>query len=57
MKIQYNDGPEKIAVGGIEFFSGQPKDLPDELAEKILAKKVITFKKVEPEQRENRKKI
>jgi hypothetical protein len=46
MKIAYEVGPEKIAVGGIEFFSGIPKEVPDEAAERILAKKIIIFKKI-----------
>lgn len=49
MKIVYEVGPEKIEVGGIEFFLNQPKEVEDELAEKILAKKTIIFRKIETE--------
>ena len=47
MKIVYEVGPEKIAVGGIEFFLNVPKEIDDEMAEKILAKKTIIFKKID----------
>jgi hypothetical protein len=47
MKIVYEVGPEKIAVGGIEFFLNVPKEIDDEMAEKILAKKTIIFRKMD----------
>lgn len=47
MKIIYEMGPLKVGVGGIEFFLGVPKEVPDELGEKILATRVIKFKKVD----------
>lgn len=49
MKIVYTQGPERITLGAAGAFRrGEPKDVPDELAERLLAKKSINFEPAEP---------
>ncbi len=49
MKIVYTEGPAKVTMGAAGVFRrGEPKDVPDELAERLLAKKSINFEPAEP---------
>ncbi|MEW6670226.1 MAG: hypothetical protein AB1427_00900 [Thermodesulfobacteriota bacterium] len=44
MKIKYDQGPDKISMGAAgEFRRGEPRDVPDETAERLLNKQSIKF--------------
>lgn len=44
MKIVYVEGgPDIIRMGGIQFTRGEPKDVPEEEALRILAKMNVKF--------------
>lgn len=48
MKIVYEDGPDTIHMGAAGSFNrGEVKDVDDELAEALLKKQTIKFKKIE----------
>ena len=48
MKILYEDGPETISMGAAGSFKrGEPREVADDLAEALLKKQTIKFKKVE----------
>ncbi len=48
MKIVYTEGPDKVTMGAAgEFRRGEPRDVADELAERLLAKKSINFQPAE----------
>lgn len=48
MKIFYEDGPEKINMGAAGTFNlKEPKEVADDLAEFLLKKQTIKFKKFE----------
>jgi hypothetical protein len=49
MKIVYEIGPKRIAIGDTEFYLNQPKEVPNDIGEIILKKKTIVFKKVDGE--------
>jgi len=47
MRIKYVDGPAKIDAGEAGSFRiGEEREIPDELAERLLAKTSVTFKAV-----------
>ncbi len=53
MKIVYDQGPDRINCGVAgQFERGKPREVPDELAARLLKKKTIRF----TEQREPTKK-
>ena len=49
MKIKYEDGPEIITMGiAGDFKRGEPKEVDDKIAEALLKKESIKFKKENP---------
>lgn len=48
MRILYEDGPETINMGiAGQFTRGEPKEVPDDIAETLLKKQSIKFKRTE----------
>jgi len=56
MLLKYEIGPARIWIGPInnqiEFQAGVPKEVDDELGDRLLQKKSIVFTKVEKEKME-----
>jgi len=47
MEIKYTTGPGRVTMGTAgTFFRGEPREVPDDLAEQILAKPVLNWVKV-----------
>lgn len=54
MKILYEEGPEIITMGiAGQFRRGEPKEIPDEIANTLLKKETIKFRKVKNKKEEN----
>lgn len=44
MRILYEEGPERIWMGAVEFNRGEAKEVEDGLAKQIMGKGTIKFK-------------
>jgi hypothetical protein len=48
MQIQYTEGPPTVDMGAAgQFKINEPREVADELAERLLAKNTIKFEQVE----------
>lgn len=55
MKIYYEGGPKKISMGiAGEFIRDEPREVENELAKRLLARKDIKFRKAEEAQKKDK---